>query len=302
MINISPGKIRLEDKIIDLSALQVRPKVTEQDLEGYYNSFIAHVQEIRDYFEDTSAFERAVNDAACDKKPKLVARETRYPFLWGFKASFMPFNFLNPSARRLHDDYFMVARCITSIPKKTKSTEEAKPLDETLCGDITKKFKQYPGYEGIIEIPNNRTSYQTKSTTFHESIHYLIARYQAETGRNFAEKVMKEDSSQLERYQMEHLIHERAVEILTDKLLTHDPDAQFEGRWLAYSLDDGFGQLTRGISALATGLLGGFSTTRPHLLPLVLVPGRIKDYVLEKHKKSKRDELSKPVEYPKFKI
>ena len=54
-MKISQGKIRLENKIIDLSTLQVRPKLTEQDLERNYDSFIAHVREIGDYFEDTSA-------------------------------------------------------------------------------------------------------------------------------------------------------------------------------------------------------------------------------------------------------
>src|SRR3990167_990035 len=156
-MKISQGKIRLESKVIDLSTFQVRRKITEQDLERDYDSFIAHVTEIGDYFEDTSAFERAVNDAAGDKRPKLIARETKYPFMWGFRASFMPFYFLNPSKRRLQDDYFMVACCTTSIPLKTKSrlesTKERKPLDELLRSDIDDKFKQYPGYEGIIEIP-----------------------------------------------------------------------------------------------------------------------------------------------------
>ena len=303
-MKISQGKIRLENKIVDLSTFQIRPNITEQDLERDYDSFITHVQEIGDYFEDTSAFDRAVNDASHDKRPKLVARETKYPFMWVFRTSFMPFDFLKPSTRRLHDDYFMVAHCITKIPSK-KRTEEGKsqnPLDDKLRDDITEKFKQYPEYEGIIEIPNDRTQPETKSTTFHEALHYVIIRYHAETGRNFVNAFIREDLPQLEKYQAEQAIHERAVEILTDKLLTHDPDAQFENRWFHYSLNDGFKHLAMGASAIAIGVLIGTFISHPYLLPLALVPGRVRDYAVNRHRNSKREEVLRPVEYPKFKI
>ena len=146
-----------------------------------------------------------MKDASQDKRPKLVARDTKYPLLWGFRTSFMPFDFLRPSTRRLQDDYFMVAHCITRIPSKvkTKEGEKEKPLDEKLREDISKKFKQYPEYEGIIEIPNDRTQAETKSTTFHEALHYAIIRYHAETGRNFVNAFIREDLPQLEKYQAE---------------------------------------------------------------------------------------------------
>ena len=304
-MKISQGKIRLENKIIDLSTLQVRPKITEQDLERNYDSFIAHVQEIGDYFEDTSAFDRAVNDATTTKRPKLVARETKYPFMWEFRTSFMSFDCLRPSKRRLHDKYFMVGHCMASVPRRNgeETKEGKKPLDMKLGEDIAEKFRQYPGYKGIIEIPNDRTMPETKSTTFHEALHYIIIRYQAETGRTFVNTFIRKELPQLEKYQTEHAIHENTVEILTDKLLTHDPDAQFETRWLHYSINDGFRHLVMCVSAIATGLLLGDSIiNRPYLLPVVLVPGRIRDYAIEKYKKSKKDEMLKPVEYPQFKI
>lgn len=175
-------------------------------------------------------------------------------------------------------------------------------MDEKLREDISEKFKQYPNYEGILEIPNDRTQPETKSTTFHEALHYAIIRYHAETGRNFVNAFIKEELSQLEKYQAEQAIHERAVEILIDKLLTHDPDAQFENRWLHYSLNDGFRYLIGTASAIATGVLIGTSIGHPFLLPVAFVPGRIRDYVIERHKKSERDEILKPVEYPSFKI
>jgi len=304
MIKLSQGKIKLENVLLDLSTLDVRQKVSEQDLESYYDSFIDHVEEAVDYFEDRRAFDIAVRDASEEKRPKLVPREPKYPFLYEFRTSFMPFDFLRPSKRRLHDDYFMAGHCITAVPKK-KSSESSKgkePLDMRLREDIAEKFKQYPGYEGIIEIPNDRTIPETKSTTFHEALHYVIIRYQAETGRNFVNAFIKEELSQLEKYQAEHAIYERTVEILTDKLLTHDSDAQFETRWLHYSMNDGFRHLVMATSAIAIGLLLGTSISRPYLLPVALIPGRIRDYAVNKHKQSKREEILKPIEYPQFKI
>jgi len=302
MISISQGKIRLENRIIDLATFQIRPKASEQDLNRYYDSFVEHAEDVGDYFEDRTAFDRALKDASEEKRPKFVPRDSKYPFMWVFRTSFMPFNFLKPSKRRLHDEYFMAAHCITAIPRKTKPEEGEKPLDGRLREDIAEKFKQYSGYEGIIEVPNDRTPSETKSTTFHESLHYLVIRYQAETGRNFVNAFIREDLPQLEKYQAEYAIHERAVEILTDKLLTHDPDAQFENRWLHYSLNDGFRALAMGTSAIATGLLLGCSISRPYLLPVALVPGRIRDYAIERYKKFKKDGILKPVEYPDFKI
>ncbi len=308
MIRISQGKIRLENRILDLATFQVRPKATEHDLETYYDDFIAHADEAKDYFEDRKAFDRALKDASDEKRPKFVPRDSKYPFMWALRTTFMPFDFLRPSKRRLHDEYFMAAHCIAAVPRKNKekSKEGEEPLDKRLREDISEKFKQYPGYEGIIEMPNDRTPPETKSTTFHESLHYLVIRYQAETGRNFVNAFIREELPQLEKYQVEHAIHERAVEILTDKLLSHDSDAQFEARWPFYSLSSekfqGVRLLAGGSMAIATGILLGSSISKPYLLPLAFVPGRIRDYVLEKHKQSKKEEILKPMEYPEFKI
>jgi hypothetical protein len=305
MIGISQGKIRLENKILDLTTFQVRPKTSEQDLNRYYESFIEHAEEVGDYFEDRTAFDRALRDASKEKRPKFVSRDPKYPFIWAFRAPFMPFDFLRPSKRRFHDKYFIAAHCITKVSKKNKKSiqEEEKPLDERLKEDIAEKFKQYPEYEGIIEVPNDKIPSETKSTTFHESLHYLVIRYQAEIGRNFVNAFIREDLSQIEKYQAEYAIHERTVEILTDKLLSHDPDAQFENRWTHYSLNDGFRALAMVGSAIATiGVLLGCSISKPYLFPLALLPGRIRDFALEKYKKAKREEILKSIEYPKFKI
>ncbi len=220
-----------------------------------------------------------------------------------------PLFFLNPSERRLHDPYFIVAHCMAMIPSKNKTEimsegdNSEKPLDEKLRSDIEERFKQHPGYEGIIEVFDDRNQAETKATTFHESLHYLILRYQTETGRNFVDTFVINGVSQLERYQAEYLIHERVVGILTDKLLVHDQDALFESRWPAYSLSNSKSRFWANTpSSFLNGLILGFSVANPYLLPLALVPGRVRDFALEKYKQSKKEELTKPAEYPEFKI
>ncbi|MDP2628424.1 MAG: hypothetical protein Q8P15_00825 [Nanoarchaeota archaeon] len=306
MIKLSKGKIRLEEKILDFTNFEIRKRITEQDLEKYYDCFIEYVEEIGDYFENKNAFEKAVRDSTYEKRPKLIAREPRYPFLFGLKTSFMPFDFLKPSERRLHKDYFIGGNCITAIPKNKSlgSSKGEKPLDRKLKEDIVEKFKKYPGYEGIIEIPDDGNIAQAKASTFHEALHYVVLRYQSETDRNFVNAFIKEELSDLERYQTEYIIHETAVEILTDKLLAHDSDAQFENRWNYYSLTEGAG-FRHGImmfSAITTGTIIGFSISNPQLLPFALIPGRARDYFLKKYKQSTKDRILIEKDYPKFKI
>ncbi|MDP3882278.1 MAG: hypothetical protein Q8Q31_05365 [Nanoarchaeota archaeon] len=295
MVRISNGKIRLEDKIIDLTEFQVRNKTTEQDLERHYDSFIGHAPEIRDYFEEREAFNEVLDNAARGKRPKLIARETKYPFLWAFRSGYRPLLFLKPSERRLNDDYFMTPHCITAVPIRKQPTmivqEDREPVDEALREDIRKKFEKYPGYEGILEIPDDRSQPLTKAIVFHEGLHYLIARYQAYTGRKFLDITKKHNFSGTEIYQAEHAIHEKVVEIFTDQLLNHDPDAQFEERWSFYDSSNGISHSIRLSSAIGVGMLLGSSLSQPSLLPLALIPGRIRDYALMKYKQSKRKEL-----------
>lgn len=305
-MKISRGKIRLENKVIDLATFRIRPKVTEQDLERYYDEFLAHAEEIRDYFEDREGFDRALRYASEEKQPKLVARNPRYPFMWVFRKEFASSRSLNPE-RRLHDEYFTTSRLLIAMPTKRKIQEEKpcekeKPLDQRLREDIAEKFKQYPGYEGIIEIPNDRTPPETKSSIFHNSLHYLLSRYWAETGREVSQGFIRGDLSPLEKYGAKYLITERSVEILTDKLLMHDPDAQFEARWPFHSLNSSFVPLAMMGSGVGLGLLVYASLIRPYLFPLLLAPGIIRDYALEKYKQSKKEEILAPREYPEFKI
>lgn len=300
MIKFSRGKIRLEDRIVDLSRFEIRPKVTESDLEGHYDSFIEHAEEIGDYFEDRTSFDKALRDASGDKRPKLIPREPVYPPFWKI-ATINPFSsYLNPK-EEFKDDYFIGGLCAVAIPRKGVEVSNGKTLNERPEA-IAKRFERFPGYEGIIEISNDGTPLEAKATTFHEALHYLILKYQVETDRSFVKAFVKKEISELERYQSERIIHERVVEILTDKLLTHDPDAQFEGRWLHYSFNQGFPHLVKAASTITIGILLGVSISNPYLLPLTIVPGRVSDFALEKYKQSKREEILQPTEYPNLKI
>lgn len=79
---LSRGKINLEDKLFDLSTFEVRPKVTEQDLQNYYSSFLEHVGEAKAYFEDTTVFEKVQHEVTHEKMPKLLPREPHYSLLF----------------------------------------------------------------------------------------------------------------------------------------------------------------------------------------------------------------------------
>ncbi|MFH1210645.1 MAG: hypothetical protein V1645_01895 [archaeon] len=304
MVSISDGKIRLEKIVIDLSEFKIRRKTTEEDLERHYDSFIEHLGEIKHHFEDKKIFEKCTKDVASEKKPKLISREVKYPFLWFFRNVDKTHDYLNPEKRRLNDRYFTAPQCTVCMSTGvTKSEKKGVSLDERLKEDIEQKFLQYLGYEGIIEIPNDMNQAETKESTFHESVHYFILRYVKERKTDFVNIFVKKDISELDWYNAHHIIQENITEILSDEMLVHDKDALFEGRWLNYLTQRGrLRQIIMGASAFAMGILTAASITRPYLMPTILLPGRIRDYSLKKYKESKREELIKPVNYPEFKI
>lgn len=297
-MNISNGMIKLRDKIIDTRNFEIRRKTADADLEKHYDCFIEHVPDIKEYFSEQDAFDHAVEEAAHDKRPKLIAREPRYPFLWFLRESFR-LSYACPEKRKLNDKYFFCAHCIVGQRANADEEKTQDSLDSVLQRELHEKFLKYPGYEGIIEVPNDRTEPETKATTFHESLHYLFARYRGKTGRNFADE---NDLTGIEKYIAQHLIEERAVELLTDKLLIHDKDALLEARLPFYSGGEFFKALSGTLSAVSAFALLGFSITQPYLLPLALVPGRLRDFALKKYKESKREEIVRPVVYPLFQI
>jgi hypothetical protein len=293
-LKLSEGNIRLEDKIIDLFGFEIRPKITDEDLEKHYDSFIESAIGIEDYFEDTSAFYKAINEASKDKRPKLIAKETRYPFLWIFRKSFMQ-SFLRPEEIRLNDEYFIVADYITKIPK-TRSDDNQKQPDKKLREDIIDKFKRYPSYEGIIQIPDHLTQEQAKLNVFHESLHYLIIRYQTDTGKKFLDTRKAEEMTYIQRYREENKMHEFAVEILTNRLFKDEPEILFDKKCdINYLLYNELGNL------ISLGFLVG-SLYSSILLPGAFISYFIKEYSLDIYKESRIREFSDLTNYPLFKI
>jgi len=297
MIKYSRGKIRLENKILDLSNFDYRHKITEQDLNNYYDCFINHAEEISEHFEDKFAFEKSLNDASNEKRPKLIAREPKYPSFFNLN-DFNLFNYFKPS-RRLNDNYFYIPHCMVSIPSKVKYDEE---LGAGLRKDIREKFNHFQDYEGIIEIPNDYNPLKTKTVLFHESLHYLIARYQAETRRQFIDQCYENDFSSEEKYEAEAYLNETVVEFLTDKLLIHDSDAQYETRWSSYEINSAHNIYVKMFSGMATALLFGFSFHEPLLFPTIIIPGRIKNYLINKHKNSMKEKIMQPMDYSEIRI
>ncbi len=287
-ISVVDGKIFLEDRIVDVSTYAVYHKAKESDLERYYDEFINHVNEIHDYFEDTNAFEKTLNEISCNKRPKLVSRDKKRPFWFPFSFSYlMP---LNPKNRN-YDNYFIASCCTTKTSKKLINSEHPK-------SSLDDKFSQYPDYEGILEIINDELPCIVKGSVFHEALHYLIFKYQEETGRRFTDGKVPENV----RYNLEQSMHEAAVVMLEDKLLQHDKEALFEKRWLTYRLDSLFVNAISALSSMSIGILFGLSFANPYLLLGVIIPGRISDFCLFKYKESFKKELIKPREYPNFKI
>ncbi len=295
----SHGRILLEKKVIDYRIPEIRDKVTENELESYYASFIKQAPDISDYFEIRDGFETALKEVAVDKRPKLIALERNYPFLWFIRPSFSPFNYLDPKKKKLDDEYFFVGSCAISIPRKVSVESTSDQLNSQFKQDMARKFEKYPGYEGILEIPNDTAIGETKSTLFHEALHYLILRYQVNTQRKFTHG---KNFSNSEKYAAENFIHENAVEILTDKLLSHDPDSQFELRYNRIGLEHPIPTFAKVFSAFGAGAAIAASFSYPWLIPTILVPGRIRDQVINRHKRSLRKTLLKKIEYPQFKI
>lgn len=304
-IRLVERKISLENRIIDIRGLEIRDKIKDSDLERYYSEFSERLPEIEEYFEDRGAYRRAVYEVVVESPPKLIARERKTPFMWAYREKYSPFQFLlDPDKRRLNDELFVAPHMMVNFRENNVNDEDLRPLQR----EIRKRFEEYLGYKCVIEVPNDLDFAITKASVFHEGLHYVIARYQISTGRRFVTALINDkdkvkDMSDLERYQAEGILNERSVEILTDKLLSHDSDAQFENRWIGYNISSNFSNVLGIVSAITTGvILGTTILEAPYLLPLALVPGRMRDLALKKYKESKRKKILGKVEYPKFKI
>lgn len=283
------NRIGLENKVVDLARFEIRQRIREEDLEKQYDEFIDKLETIEDYFQDQSVFRKVRKEASVEKRPKLVARTPKYPLL-----------VLNRKRLNLKDKYFYIGRCIT-LGSKVEGSEGERSLSSEVQKYVERKFSEYPEYEGLIEIPNDRILAESKAATFHEGLHYIIHRYQDETGRRFIGDADWLDGKG--RQIAEKFAHEVVVETLTDKLLVDDKEALFESRWPLYEINS-WGDKTIRTSSLLfkMGIIASAILVSPYIFPSIIIPGRIEAAVRERYKESKRDEVLKPVEYPKFKI
>ncbi len=286
------GKIKLEDKIINIKEFTIYPKTKDSDLETLYDEFISYTPEIREYFAETNAFDKIIEEIKGEKRPKLIAREpTRIPISHYLNPS-SPFkDLLYPDKKKYSDKYFFNAHCIINFMSAEQreiemKNEEKNDKDIFFC----EKFKNYPNYNCIIEIPNDEDRNKTKRLLFHEGIHYLNHRYRIDTKRSIGKFTNQSD---LEKYRTEHALDEFIVEAFEDFLLRHDKDALFESRYDQYirHSSGGIENLPNFASAIATAAPFFFAFSKPYLLPLVFVPGRIKDYWIKKRKEKIKPRL-----------
>ena len=310
MIKTAPHKLIVKNKVIDFEDFEIREKTTNKDLDKYYDFFVEKAPCLKEYFEDYNGFDQSLREASKEKKPKIIARDPFYPSSW--KYLFMPwkigkdmFPFLYPKTRRFDDRKFKGAHCILNFPLN-EGDGKRQSINPKFSEDLEKKLQQFPDYEGIIEVGNDRNKEETKGTLFHEGLHYLIGRYFYNTGRRMLKEEEMQDLSDEDRIVRRYLKEEGIVNLMTDKLLQDDKESLFEHRWQEYTVwnfnySDTKGMIY-GLSALPTGLALGLSLFHPWVLPLAFAPGRIRDYFFKKHKESKREKLLKHVEYPKFKI
>lgn len=290
--NVFSEVIGLEKRVIDLSRFEIRPRITEADLERQYDEFVERVAVIGYHFEDSAAFRQASDEVAREKRPKLLARKPKLP--WLFNRHYFRMYELDPSKRTYYSDkYFVSPHCIIKIAGKTKEADREGPESDEFENGLEAKLARYPGYDGIIEIPSDYTLSKTKGSLFHESLHYLIARYQSSTGRRFTDNLDVEEG---EKDATEQLANEAAVEILTDEMLATDHDALFENRSLHHVLAKPMHE--HGIHFVAGIAFVGIAITvttlnAAYLLPLALVPGRLVPYLKRKYRESKKEELLK---------
>jgi hypothetical protein len=285
------GHIVLEKRVIDLARMQIRPKVVDSEIDNLYDQFISDAYKLRNNFADTSAFDLSLNQAAKEKRPKIIAREVRYPPFWKKQDSEI---FQRPEKRKLEDVYFFTPSCIINIPKKIQEQKvDTRPeLDQRFRDEIGKKFENFPEYEGIIEIPNISSRLEIKPYLYHEAVHYIIARYEVNSGRVAGQEVLESIKDNSERYIVKRVLNESFTIALTDKVLQDDKAALFESRWFYYNFKNGnLARLIGLCSAFAAGGIFGSSIVSPELLLIAPAPYFLASYGKKMLKKCTKDRI-----------
>ena len=297
----SHGLIGLEDKVIDLSRFQIRPKVTEQDIRKHYEDCIDNIDSISEYFSDQEAFKRA-KESVLVEMPKFAPRDPKYP-------SINPFNIkarreyhkeflsiFDPNASKIREKYFVAACLQIKIPLGGNS-----PFPKLYNALVKSNHEKTPkkSLEAVMCMPNDRTMEETKASTIHETLHYFIVSYQAESGRLLTQDDKFKDINM--RRMVEKFAQENVVEYLNDLLLEHDKEVLFQHRWTRYEVYSSTPTLIKLLSFPSYFLLGlGFSFN--NLLPIAPIPLLLSSAIYHMHKKSKKSEFTQPFKRAQFKI
>ncbi|MCK4634787.1 MAG: hypothetical protein KAT37_02850 [Candidatus Aenigmarchaeota archaeon] len=287
------GYIGLKDSVIDLNRLEKRPRITNEDVERYYDECLDNLDKISNDFSDKKVLKEIGKEYMEDKRPEFIARDPVYPRIFSRKIH-DDLDFFDSSPAE-EDKYFHSAKGISSI-LLDKNSPYLKIYDKT-----KRKAKgTVYGHEAII-IPNDRTHVETKGRVYHETTHMILKDYLIRTNRLLTKD--EENVSKHERYVVEMKFQEAVVNNLTDIMLEDDKEALFESRWIDYIVDrPGINRIALTAAAISTGLVTGISFFRPALVLMIPVPVIITRFAYDYYKEYKREELIKPVIRKNFMI
>ena len=296
------GIIGFKDKVIDLGRMEVRPRITEKELEEYYEECIEKLEEHSEYFIDQEAFEETRKNILGPKRAELIARDPVYPCIFDLREYKNLFKILSdPRKAKTEGRYFYIPRYVALIPLSEDSPYFE--LIDTSSKDIIKVSKEeltQKMFKPKIEIPNDRTKAEAKGYTFHETLHHFLLNYLIESRRLLTPSDI--DLSKEEKYIVEYWLQESVVEELTDLLLEDDEEALFEERWLMYEAMNPVSVFLKMGTAISTGMLLGLGLNNPELLPLVGVPSIVKNITIKKYRESKREGITRSIRRREFKI
>lgn len=298
------GLITLENRVLDLDRLQIRPKLTEEDIKKEYEGCLNNLDVISEYFEDQEAFEKTRNKLIYER-PKFVPKDPKYPTInpFNFKAQKEyqqeAMSIFNPNKTK-PGKYFLAACLQIRIPLKDDSPflklhdEEAPQEDQKPVETLEEK--------AIMLIPNDRLYKNAKASIVHESLHYIIVNYQLESKKLITKDEDFISRPKAERKIIESFAQEGIVEYFTDLLLENDKEALFENRWTRYEPNAIHYKLTDLSRSLFTVLALSQGISYPEILPLAPIFYTASTIAKRKIKSSKKEELIKPRERRKFKI
>ena len=133
MIQITKKKILLKNTVIDYGSFHIRKKTKNSQLESLYDEFLEHAYKVEENFKDKQQFYKSLEEIADEKRPLLIARDIKVPFLSTFRKGFRDNRLINPLKKRLNDKYFSISHIIY------RPENPGKILNKEFCKDLNKK-------------------------------------------------------------------------------------------------------------------------------------------------------------------